>query len=93
MRTNFKLATRQIYLSLNFHLHLKSEVLFAPEECRKVWVFTETTTTKMRLNFNLFFFLFRGKVLPTSVFFVRGSGILFKAKLIEFTRFISDFLM
>ena len=51
----FKLAIRQIYLSLNFHLHLKSEVLFAPEECRKVWVFTVTTTTKMRLNFKLFF--------------------------------------
>ena len=80
MRTNFKLATRQIYLSLNFHLHLKSEVLFAPEECPKVAVFTVTTTTKMRLNFNLFF-SFPRQGLTNDFFFVRGSGLFLLSKI------------
>ena len=77
MRTNFKLAIQQFYLSLNFHLHLKSEVLFAPEECLKVSVFSATTTTKMRPNFNLFFFFFRGKVLPTSDFLFEEVDLIF----------------
>ena len=64
-----------------------------PEECFKVWVFTVTTTTQMRLNFNLFFFSEARFYQQVFFFCSRNWTVFLKAKLIEFTRFISDFLM